>query len=144
MTGTTESVNGGRAANRAGLTAEQIIATILTERHITYHRQHIIGQGIYGNAIRADFYISQIAQFPAGVAIESKWQDVSGSADEKLPYLVENIANCYPCPAIIVLDGGGHRDGAVAWVRARIDGRTLLAVMTLAEFITWSRRTLQT
>lgn len=136
------SDNGGRAANRAGQTAEQVIGVVLRSRGVAYYPQHPICFGIYGTTIKADFYIPKLAGFPDGLAIESKWQDVGGSADEKLPYLVENILFCYPCPTIIVIDGGGFREGAIVWLRTKVDGAQLRAVYTLAEFVSWSNRTL--
>jgi hypothetical protein len=136
------SDNGGRAANRAGRTAEQVIAAVLQSRGVSCLRQHPLCLGIYGTTVRADFYVPALPDFPNGLAIESKWQDVNGSADEKLPYLVANISECYPCPTIIVIDGGGFREGAIVWVRTKIDRRSLYAVHTLAEFVSWTNRKL--
>lgn len=132
----------GAAAARSGRAVEDIIATILDGRCVPYDRQRVICLGIYDTPIAADFYLPQVRSFRDGVVIESKWQDVSGSADEKLPYLLLNIQQRYPCPAIIIADGGGARPGAVAWLRDQIDGQHLIGVFTLAKFVTWARRNL--
>jgi hypothetical protein len=132
--------NGGQSANRSGHTAEQLIASVLQSRGFVYTRQYPVGHGIYGKMIRADFYIPPVAGLPDGLAIESKWQDVAGSADEKFPYLVANIRYCYPCPTIIVIDGGGVRSGATHWLRTQVDGVHLMAVHTIAEFVSWANR----
>ena len=132
--------NGGQSANRSGRTAEQLIESVLQSRGFEYTRQYAIGHGIYGKMMKADFYIPPVAGLPLGLAIESKWQDVAGSADEKLPYLVANIRYCYPCPVIIVIDGGGVRSGAIQWLRTQIDGVHVMAMYTITEFVSWANR----
>jgi len=127
----------GHNANRTGRAAEHVINATLTQRGYTPLRQYPIGQSIFDTALYADFYLSNAPGFDAGLAIESKWQQVGGSAEEKLCYLVENIRHVYPCPAIIVIDGGGFRPGAVRWVRAQVGQGNLHAVFTIAEFLTW-------
>jgi len=131
-------MNQGATANYSGATAEALIVTVLTRQRIRFDRQKEICRGIYDTPIRTDFYLPDYA--PSGLAIESKWQAVGGSADEKLPYLVENIRRCFPCPAVIVIDGQGFRSGAVAWLGTQVDGQSLLAVFSLTEFVTWVQR----
>lgn len=123
-----------------GQPTERIIAQALNDRNLVYTRQRKMGGGIYGWKLRSDFYIHPTQNYPNGLAIESKWQEVGGTADEKFPLLVANIKQCYPCPVIVVEDGDGARDGAREWLRAQVDGVQLLAVMTLTEFLTWMRR----
>ncbi|MEO3707170.1 PD-(D/E)XK nuclease superfamily protein [Trichormus azollae] len=36
--------------------------------------------------------------YPSGLIVECKWQNSSGSVDEKLPYVNANIENFYPAP----------------------------------------------
>lgn len=78
--------------------------------------------------------------FSEGLSIECKWQDVGGSADEKYPYLVANIKKRFPCPAIIVVDGGGPKPGAIQWLKSQVDGVKLLHVFNLAEFCSFVNR----
>lgn len=132
---------GGRA-NSNGTSAENTIFDILARKGHTPERQRNIGFGIYGTALRADIYLSTVRRYPDGLIIESKWQESLGSVDEKLPYLVENIRICYPCPTIIVVGGGGMRPLALAWLKRQADGTRLIAVFTLEEFLTWANRTL--
>jgi hypothetical protein len=128
----------GAKANRAGGTAEATIYCIFKERHYSVRRQVKIGQGIYGTDLRADFLISGLPGFPDGLIIESKWQASTGSVDEKFPYVVSNIrAGKYPCPVIVVLDGGGYKDGAEQWLRSQVDGYKFYAVFSFAELIKW-------
>lgn len=100
----------------------------------TVTAQYPIGTGIYGLPIFADFLLAGAPGFPAGLAIEVKWQQSPGSVDEKFPYLVHCIQACYPCPTVIVADGGGQRPGALAWLRGQCQGK-LFAVYTLVEFL---------
>lgn len=131
----------GARANHSGRSAEEVISTILLRRSCIFERQKFIGRSIYDSDLYADFYITTRDDYPIGLIIESKWQDVGGSVDEKLPYLVLNIKECYPCPAIIVLHGGGFRAGAEQWLRRQIDAK-LIHVFRLEEFLSWSNRNL--
>lgn len=131
---------GGRA-NRHGRNAEDVIAAILAQRANRVDRQVHIGKSIFDSEVYVDFFLRDHPRFAGGLIIESKWQDASGSVDEKLPYLVLNIRYCYPCPTIIVIHGGGFRPGAVRWLRTQIDD-TLIAVFRLEEFLSWCNRTL--
>lgn len=103
--------------------------------------QYPIGQSIYGLPLLTDFWVQGAPGQPRGLAIEVKWQQSTGSVDEKFPYLALNIQQCYPCPALVIADGGGQRPGALQWLRGQVAGN-LLAVFTLAEFLAWANRNL--
>jgi hypothetical protein len=103
--------------------------------------QYPIGQSIYGQPLFADFWVRGAPGFAGGLAIEVKWQQSPGSVDEKFPYLALNIKECYPCPALVIADGGGQRAGALLWLRHQVDAN-LLAVFSLAEFLAWANRNL--
>lgn len=108
-----------------------------------YARQVEIGSGIYGTKISVDFYIIGSESIPNGLIIECKWQQVNGSVDEKLPYVNLNIQNCYPAPAVVLIDGGGMKPGAVTWLTQQVKlNQNLLAVHTLMTFIAWSNNNL--
>jgi len=123
----------GAQANRTGDVAEQVVGAVLRAYGVNYIRQQKIGIGIYeGRMLRVDFYLPDHE-----LIIESKWQSVGGTADEKLPYLCLNIKQRYPCPTIIVLGGEGWHDGAVEWIKAQIDNERLLHVLSVEEFMKW-------
>lgn len=103
--------------------------------------QHLIARSIYDSPLMTDFWLDGVPSFPNGLALEVKWQQSTGSVDEKFPYLVLNIKTCYPCPAIIIADGGGQRPGALQWLRGQTDP-SLLAVLSLSEFVAWANRSL--
>lgn len=103
--------------------------------------QFPIGYSIYNLPLFTDFWVRGAPGFPDGLAIEVKWQQSTGSVDEKFPYLMLNIKQCYPCPALVIADGGGQRPGALQWLRAQASDN-LLNVFTLAEFLAWANRNL--
>ena len=132
----------GQQAVRTGAAAEATIYCILKVRGLSVEKQKFVGTNIYGGEIRCDFAIAPCEKFPGGLIIESKWQETPGSADEKLPYLVENIRTRYPYPCIVILDGDGYRPGAAAWIRTQVDGVNLLGVFSFTEFLKWCNSTL--
>lgn len=94
-------------------------------------------KGIYGTDLKCDFILYHPQKHPKCLVIEAKWQERGGSVDEKFPYLVANILECYPYSTVIVLDGGGYKPGAGAWLRRQARGK-LLKVMSMSEFQKWS------
>jgi hypothetical protein len=101
-------------------------------------RQEILSKrNIFGKVIRCDFLLYGISGFDKGLIVECRWQASGGTADEKFPYLVQNIQQCYPCPTIIIEDGRGATAGARSWLRDRVDGMKLIHVFTIAEFMNW-------
>jgi hypothetical protein len=128
-------------ANRTGQVTENIIADILRGVGLEFQRQVHVGKSIYEPyTLRADFVVTNLAAFPNGIAIESKWQDRQGSVDEKFPFMALNIRTRYQVPAIVVVAGGSCRQGALDWFRAQCDGHQLIAVVGLEEFISWALR----
>lgn len=132
----------GRRANLNGRYAEDVIADTLTRRGFKPERQKPIGKSIFGSDLIVDFYLPTVPVLPNGLIIESKWQEVAGSADEKLCYLVNNIQQVYPCFTIVVIDGGGFRPGAVEWLRTQAGQGRIFAVFNLGEFLSWCNRSL--
>lgn len=135
-------MNQGKRANSNGGFAENTIDSILRQKRYWPERQWYIGKGIYDQDLRADFFVPDIPSFPGGLIIESKWQEVGGSADEKFPYLVLNIQTCYPCQTIVIAGGSGARVGALRWLRSQIDGTHLYNVFNIEEFMSWAMRNL--
>jgi hypothetical protein len=132
----------GRQANRNGRAAEDVLSAILDRKACAYRRQYPIGLGIFETPLFVDFYLPTTKPFPNGLIIESKWQQVAGSAEEKLCYLVENIRTVYPCTTIVMIDGSGFRPGAIHWLKAQAGQGRLFAAFDLREFLTWSNQSL--
>lgn len=131
----------GSFANKTGNYAERTIKCLLSEKGYEIKRQQLIGLSIYKHRLKCDFFISNVMGYPDGLIIESKWQEVSGSADEKFPYLVKNIKEKFPCPAIVVVGGNGCKQGALDWLKDQVDDK-LIAVFTVEEFMIYITRKL--
>lgn len=129
--------NQGQRANSAGFVAEELLTAALRGKGYIVERQKRIGHSIYNHHLKADMFVWGVPGYDNGLIIESKWQQRGGSVDEKFPYLVENIRVKYPCPTIVVYGGDGAKPGAITWLRSKVDGRKLLHVMTIDEFLQW-------
>lgn len=103
----------------------------------TFSKQFPIAKSIYGTDLFCDFVLFHPDKYPECLIIESKWQQSSGSVDEKFPYLVANIREQYPAATIVVLDGGGYKFGAEQWLRRQVDDK-LIHVFNMMEFQRWS------
>jgi hypothetical protein len=107
---------------------------------------------IYGHKGKTEF-LAQSTRLSLAVRIECKWQQSSGSVDEKFPYLYLNCIFAMPEDfIIIVLDGGGAKPLAVSWLKNAAATRHLIPddkpqkkvlVFTLTEFIIWANRALR-
>lgn len=102
-----------------------------------FAHQCCICQSIYDTPYKADFIIYHPEKHSNCLAFEIKWQSISGSVDQKYPYMVNNIKEKFTCPAIIILDGKGYRPQAFDWLKNQIDTR-LVGVFTIVEFFNWA------
>lgn len=144
---------GGARANKTGKSLEEFITHELEESDYlrierikwktslyldqpVYTRQLYLCKSIYDTAVFGDFVIFHPEKYPECLVIESKWQQSAGSVDEKYPFLVKNIKTKYPYDAIVVIDGGGQKSGAIKWMKDQIGGR-LKNVFSMAEFHKW-------
>ncbi len=101
----------------------------------TYTAQFPIAKSLYeGKDTRADFLLYHPEKHPNFLIIECKWQQSKGTTEEKLPYLVLNIKQNYSFSTAIVIDGGGHSQGAIKWIKKQQDGQ-ISRVCNMAEFI---------
>ncbi len=139
-----KAASAGSNANASGKLTEHIIKCVLECVGYSVQTQYKPGiRDIFGKSIRIDCFVEPCETFPRGLAIESKWQDASGSVIEKLPFLVENIKTVYPCPCIIVLDGEYICNSDVAakaidYLKSHKDGDRFLEVFSFQEFISWA------
>lgn len=107
---------------------------------------------IYGHNAKTEF-LAISKRLKRTIRIECKWQQSTGSVDEKYPYLYLNCVQAMPEDEIvIVLDGGGAKVQAVEWLKNAAAQKWLLdgassnkriSVMSLAEFMTWANVTLR-
>ena len=102
-------------------------------KHPFYTQQLDLCSSIYGGKVRCDFVLYHPTKHPDFLIIESKWQQTSGSVDEKFPYLVENIKKQYPYNTLIVIDGGGYKRNALEWMKNQVDDK-LIGVYGMDDF----------
>ncbi|GIV46345.1 MAG: 4-diphosphocytidyl-2C-methyl-D-erythritol kinase [Ignavibacterium sp.] len=85
------------------------------------------------------------------IRIECKWQQTSGSVDEKLPYLYLNVIEAMPEDKILILiDGRGWKEGAITWLKESVEEKRYtnqnskqkdILVFNLTDFFTWANKT---
>ena len=148
-------MNSGAKANKTGRRLETFVENTLKEYNYSefdpqqkhdfinckdkldgkwYAKQAYIGQSIYDTPRHCDFLIFDEKKYNEFLAIECKWQASSGSVDEKYPFLVHNIT-LSKIQTIILLDGGGYKEGAKKWLQAMVKELTwLCAVYDMKEF----------
>ncbi len=114
---------------------KNFVSTMAISEKPTYSREVNIGKNIYDTKRSCDFLLYHPQKWPEGLVIEAKWQQVSGSVDEKYPFLVLSIKKS-SYGTILLMDGGGYRKGAEKWVRNQVDDK-LLHVFNVDEFLTW-------
>ena len=93
-------------------------------------------------------FLLKSKEFNLEIRIECKWQQVSGSVDEKLPYLYLNTIETMPEKHIVILiDGDGWKPGAIPWLKEAVSKKKYttqnmpdkkIEVLNLKEFITWA------
>ena len=110
---------------------------------------HVPFKTIYHHEGNTEFLLKSV-KYNLDVRIECKWQQVSGSVDEKLPYMYLNAIEAMPENHILVIiDGDGWKEGAIAWLKDaakqkkytnKSSAQKKLEVMNLMEFMTWANK----
>lgn len=144
---------GGFIANYTGNRLQNFVEHTLVERDYNYipkkkftpaiyleqpiySKQFFLGKSIYNTNIYCDFILYHPTKYKDCLVIECKWQQVGGSVDEKYPYLILNMQMKYPYKSILLLDGGGYKQGAKEWIKNQV-GKNLLHVFDMSEFQKW-------
>lgn len=100
-----------------------------------YCTEYYIGNTIYDSKRKCDFIIYCKEKHPKFLVIECKWQESSGSVDEKYPFLVHCI-DYSKIKTVILADGGGARDGAINWmIQCSKQSRYLKSVVSMSGFM---------
>jgi hypothetical protein len=84
---------------------------------IYLHKVRVV-QSIYELPWCIDFFIWNRKLWPKGLAIEVKAQNVGGSVDEKLPFIVFSMHRLKR-PSGLLIVGTGFRDAAIRWVESQ-------------------------
>ncbi len=97
-----------------------LIAAYLTRnygrRGLSVYREVPLGKSIIGKNRRVDVFAVHDASAKA-LAIECKVQTSTGTADEKIPYTLEDLAAMH-VPAFVVYAGSGFSDGVLHMLRS--------------------------
>ena len=100
-----------------------------------YARNVVQGINLFGSDMKRHYLIYHPEKWSKGLAIEVRWQGVSGSAYEKFPFFVMNIKkSCIE--TVILLDGPGLKPDVIDWVK-RQTGYRLIEALNRAEFQSW-------
>lgn len=113
----------------------------MTDSKKWFVSQASIEKNLYGSRFRSDFFIYNSEKYPAGMHIESKWQGSQGSVDEKYVFTALSL-KAISVPSLLVLDGGGARQGAIKWLRSQATGKKGFRFMTFIEFMRWAQKNL--
>lgn len=149
----------GAQANLTGRVLEDLVASVfkshgfdmveyadhlktgdLFERDILI--RNVPYETIYGHPGKTEFMVVSPRRNLC-FRIECKWQQSSGSVDEKFPYLIENCKTMPEPMIIILIDGKGYKDGALSWLKRAADscrqnGTKDIRVFDMAEFVIWA------
>lgn len=152
----------GTTANHHGHTLEETVLRVFTRygfricKARDYHGEEgdillrdVPYTSIYGHTGKTEFVALSTSR-QMRIRIECKWQQSTGSVDEKFPYLYLNCIYAMPEPEIILLiDGGGYKQGALDWIRRAVQKRLFqetrekdIRVCNLGEFIAFINRRL--
>tara|TARA_R110000823_G_scaffold312359_1_gene438950 strand:+ start:584 stop:1081 length:498 start_codon:yes stop_codon:yes gene_type:complete len=162
-----ETEQGGRVANRSGRWLEDLIYNTLKTQagydEITPHekkmlvrqdgvlriedtdkwfcRQLRLERNLYGAKYTSDFYLYDFEKWPDGLHVEAKWQNSSGSIDEKYVFTALSLIS-FKAPTMMILAGGGARQGAVQWLTQQGRKSGFIFINGLDEFNMWAQRNL--
>lgn len=154
----TNIIQGGSTANRNGKIFEDVLIPLFANHGYeivqnsmlarfdvdSYDKYVVLNapfETIYNHKGKTEFLlINKIID--KKIRIECKWQQSAGSVDEKFPYLYLNAVKKYEeNDVIILLDGGGYKDGAKQWLENAIDSNwentsnKNISLMSLNEFM---------
>jgi hypothetical protein len=81
------------------------------DRGIQVFEEVNVGTSIIGKQRRVDLFVLQPVEKKA-LALECKYQDTSGTADEKIPYTLQDLA-ALRLPSALIYAGAGFSEGVL-------------------------------
>jgi hypothetical protein len=95
---------------------------------------------MYGGESRGEFVLQ--LNNKGAIRIECRAQNVAGSVDEKLPYLIGNCFSFKEKDVILVIEGDGMRKTALNFVKnaAKAIAHKNVSVLTLNQFRHWIKK----
>ena len=143
-------VQGGTTANQHGDILEGQIESLLHSKGYPcgvvegrgFIRQYRRFENLYGVPWKLDFFVVHPDRYPKGLALETKWQSVGGSADEKLVFALRSL-EALPCPGVLILGGKGARSSAIVWCQNQAAINPQLTVLHgLDNVLLWAQKSL--
>jgi hypothetical protein len=99
---------GRGAAGRSGQHLEQQVVELARRLGLETRRQVRVGRRLWGSVRIIDVVATEPVSRKT-LGMECKFQGGPGTAEEKLPALIEDI-RAWPIPGIVVFDGPGFSD----------------------------------
>lgn len=164
-------IQSGVTANKNGSTLEKTVESLFAQRgfDIVQNREYIKNDtkkqptvyspnlvlkntpydSMYGHVARSEYVVKSLV-YP-DLKIECRWQQVSGSVDEKFPYLYLNSLRSTEDNIILLIDGDGYKYEALEWLKYVVSNKLQLGtnvphtkniqVMNLSEFVIFFNNT---
>jgi hypothetical protein len=95
---------GRSAACDSGKALEKVVQNVAEKLGLDVKRQVKVGRRIWGAERRIDLIVSDNSKRRLG--IECKFQGTSGTAEEKIPAIINDIT-AWPIDGLVVFDGQG-------------------------------------
>ena len=100
-----------------------------------YAKEVIVGKSSKGTNRRVEFFLVNHARFGLeGLIVECKWQEVKGSAGDKLYRIPEDV-KLTSIPTIAIIDGPELEPGLREMLKRRVDGHIFVACWSTMELI---------
>jgi hypothetical protein len=87
------------------------ISSVYGARGLEVYREVSLGKSIIGKNRRIDVFL-RFPETEAALAVECKYQDVSGTVDEKIPYALNDIESMW-IRGCVVYAGRGFSEGVI-------------------------------
>ena len=107
---------GGQVAVSSGSHLEQKVADLAERLGLRVGKQIKVGRRLWGAERRIDLVLRH-PDSGQSLGIECKYQGVSGSAEEKIPATIQDIA-AWPIPGIVVFAGEGFSENMRAYLHS--------------------------
>lgn len=105
---------GRDTAPASGKALEDTVAELATGLDLRVHRQVRVGRRVWGAERRIDLVL-QDRQAARRLGIECKYQGTSGTAEEKIPAIIRDIA-AWPIDGLVVIAGEGFSGNMKAYL----------------------------
>ena len=107
---------GGPQAVSNGKELERAVARIAKKLGLGVTRQVRVGRRLWGPVRKIDLVVRS-NDSGRSLGIECKYQAVAGTAEEKIPAIIQDIA-AWPIPGLVVFAGDGFSDNMRAYLHS--------------------------